>query len=73
MNKITKLGYLNTTVFRNNAKDLPSKIKEECYNNIYKDNVLIQKYHIKKLFYLDLIIKYYLMILKKYIMLKIEV
>ena len=23
MNKLTKLGYLNTTVFRNNAKDLP--------------------------------------------------
>ena len=44
MNKLTKLGYLNTTVFRNNAKDLPSKIKEEGYNNSYKDNVLIQKY-----------------------------
>ena len=48
MNKLTKLGYLNTTVFRNNAKDLPSKIKEEGYNNAYKDNVLIQKYQDKK-------------------------
>ena len=44
MNKLTKLGYLNTTVFRNNSKYLHSKIKEEGYNNAYKDNVLIQKY-----------------------------
>ena len=36
MNKLTKLGYLNTRVFRNNAKDLTSKIKEEGYNNTYK-------------------------------------
>ena len=71
MNKLTKLGYLNSTGFRNNVKDLPSKIKEEGYNNAYKDNVLIQKYQDKKLFYLDLIIKYYLLILKIYIMLKI--
>ena len=48
MNKLTKLVYLNTTVFRNNAKDLPSKIKEEGYNKAYKDNVLIQKYQDKK-------------------------
>ena len=48
MNKLTKLGYLNTTIFRNNEKDLPSKIKEEGYNNAYKDNVLIQKHQDKK-------------------------
>jgi hypothetical protein len=54
MNKLTKLGYFNTAVFRNNAKDLPSKIKEEGYNNAYKDknNVLIQKYQDKKNYFI---------------------
>ena len=39
---------LNTTILRNNAKDLPSKIKEEDNNNSYKDNILMQKYEDKK-------------------------
>ena len=71
MNKLTKLGYLNTKVFRNNAKDLPSKIKEGGYNNAYKDNVLIKKYPDKKAILFGANYKILSMILKIYIMLKI--
>ena len=42
--KLTKLGYLNTTVLRSNSKGLPSKIKLPGYDNEYKNEILIQKY-----------------------------
>ena len=46
--KLTEMGYMNTTILRSNAKDLPSKIKLEGYDNAYKDKILIQKYEDKK-------------------------
>ena len=42
--KLTKLGYLNTTVLRSNSKGLPSKIKLPGYDNEHKNEILIQKY-----------------------------
>ena len=51
------MGYMNTTILRSNAKDLPSKIKLEGYDNAYKDKILIQKYEDKKKFFLQQIIK----------------
>lgn len=48
LNKLTEKGYRNTTVIRGNAKDLPSKIKKDGYENAYKNNILIQKFHDKK-------------------------
>ena len=45
--KLTKLGYLNTTVL----KGLPSKIKLPGYDNAYKNEILIQKYEDKKTIY----------------------
>ena len=49
--KLTKLGYLNTTVLRNNSKGLPQKIKLPCYDNAHKNEILIQKYEDKKTIY----------------------
>ena len=46
--KLTEMGYMNTTILRSNAKDLPSKIKLEGYDNAYKDKILLQKYEDKK-------------------------
>jgi len=51
MKKLTKLGFLNTTVLRANSKDLPSKIKLEGYDKAYNDEILIQKYEGKKTIY----------------------
>jgi hypothetical protein len=48
MKKLTKMGYLNTTVLRSNSKELPSKIKLEGYDKAYNDEILIQKYEGKK-------------------------
>jgi hypothetical protein len=48
MKKLTKMGYLNTTILRNNSKDLPQKIKQEGYDKAYADGVYIQKYEGKK-------------------------
>ena len=48
MKKLTKMGYLNTTVLRANSKELPSKIKLEGYDKAYNDEILIQKYEGKK-------------------------
>ena len=49
--KLTKLGYLNTTVLRSNSKGLPSKIKLPGYDNAHKNEILIQKYEDKKTIY----------------------
>ena len=51
MKKLTKIGYLNTTVLRANSKELPSKIKLEGYDKTYNDEILIQKYEGKKTIY----------------------
>ena len=51
MKKLTKMGYLNTTVLRANSKDLPPKIKMEGYDRAYSDSILIQKYEGKKTIY----------------------
>ena len=51
MKKLTKMGYLNTTVLRSNSKELPSKIKLEGYDKAYNDEILIQKYEGKKTIY----------------------
>ena len=48
MKKLTKMGYLNTTVLRSNSKELPAKIKMEGYDKAYNDEILIQKYEGKK-------------------------
>ena len=48
MKKLTQMGYLNTTVLRNNSKEVPSKLKMECYDKAYNDEILIQKYEGKK-------------------------
>ena len=49
--KLTKLGYLNTTVLRSNSKGLPWKIKLPGYDNAYKNEILIQKYEDKTTIY----------------------
>lgn len=48
MNNLTKKGYRNTTIIRRKVNNLPSKIKKDGYENAYKNNILIQKYHDKK-------------------------
>ena len=48
MKKLTKMGFLHTTVLRANSKDLPPKIKMEGYDKAYNDEILIQKYEGKK-------------------------
>ena len=48
MKKLSSKGYLNTTIFRNNALYLPSKNKNDSKVNAYKDEILIQKFKIKK-------------------------
>ena len=48
MKKLTKLGYLNTTVLRNNSRDLPAKIKLEGYDKGVSDGIIIQKYEGRK-------------------------
>ena len=48
MKKLTKMGYLNTTVLRNNSKELPEKIKLSGYDKAYNDGILIQKYEGRK-------------------------
>jgi hypothetical protein len=48
MKKLTKMGYLNTTILRNNSKELPAKIKLAGYDKAYNDDILIQKYEGKK-------------------------
>jgi len=48
MKKLTKLGYLNTTVLRNNSRDLPAKIKLEGYDKAISDGIIIQKYEGRK-------------------------
>ena len=51
MKKLTKMGYLNTTVLRATSKDLPPKIKTEGYDKAYCDEIIIQKYEGKKTIY----------------------
>jgi len=48
MKKLTKMGYLNTTILRNNSKELPSKIKLSGYDKAYSDGIYVQKYEGKK-------------------------
>jgi len=48
METLTNMGYLNTTVFRSNAKGLPSKIKEENNFSACKNEIYIKKYLDKK-------------------------
>jgi len=48
MKKLTKMGYLNTTILRTNSKDLPSKIKLEGYERAEHDGIYVQKYEGKK-------------------------
>ena len=56
--KLSNPRYLNITVLKNNAKDMPLKIKEEGYYSAYKNNILIQKYKDKKNIYFAT--KYYI-------------
>jgi len=51
MKKLTKMGYLNTTVLRATSKELPPKIKTEGYDKAYCDEIIIQKYEGKKTIY----------------------
>ena len=51
MKKLTKLGFLNTTVLRANSKELPTKIKKEGYDKALNEEILIQKYEGKKTIY----------------------
>ena len=51
MRKLTKLGFLNTTVLRSTSKELPEKIKKEGYDKAYNENILIQKYEGRKTIY----------------------
>ena len=51
MRKLTKLGFLNTTVLRSTSKELPEKIKKEGYDKAYSENILIQKYEGRKTIY----------------------
>jgi len=48
MRKLTKMGYLNTTILRNNSKEIPPKILKDGYDRAYCDEILIQKYEGKK-------------------------
>ena len=48
MKKLTKMGYLITTVLRNTSKEIPSKLKLKGYDKAYDDEILIQKYEGKK-------------------------
>jgi len=48
MKKLTKMGYLNTTILRNNSKELPVKILKEGYDKAYCGKILVQKYEGKK-------------------------
>ena len=48
MKKLSQMNYLNTTVLRANAKELPSKIKNEEIESAFKNGILIQKYEEKK-------------------------
>ena len=48
MKKLSKMGYLVTTVLRNNSKELPSKIKLSGYDKAYCDGIFVQKYEGKK-------------------------
>ena len=48
MKKLTSMGYLVTTVLRNNSKEVPSKLKFKEYDKAYNDEILIQKYEGKK-------------------------
>jgi hypothetical protein len=48
MKKLTKMGYLITTVLRNTSKEVPSKLKLKGYDKAYDDEILIQKYEGKK-------------------------
>ena len=51
MKKLSKMGYLNTTVLRASSNELPAKIKSEGYNKAYNQDLLIQKYEGKKTIY----------------------
>lgn len=53
MKKLSQMNYLNTTVLRANAKELPSKIKNEEIENAFKNGILIQKYEDKKTILFD--------------------
>ena len=55
MKKLTKMGYLITTILRTNSKELPSKIKLKRHEKAEHDGIYIQKYGGKKQFYLLLI------------------
>jgi hypothetical protein len=46
MKKLTNMGYLITTVLCSNSKEIPSKLKG--YDKAYDDQILIQKYEVKK-------------------------
>ena len=48
MKKLTKMGNLNTTILRNNSKELPAKIKLSGYDKAYNEGILIQKYEGRK-------------------------
>ena len=48
MKKLTKMGYLNTTILRNNSKEVPSKILKQGYDRAYNEEILVQKYEGKK-------------------------
>ena len=48
MKKLTNMGYLDTTVLRNNSKEVPPKLKMDGYDTAYNDEILIQKYEGKK-------------------------
>ena len=48
MKKLSKMGYLVTTVLRNNSKELPAKIKLSGYDKAYCDGIFVQKYEGKK-------------------------
>ena len=50
MRRLTKMGYLNTTVLRANSKELPPKLREGA-DKAYKDGILIQKYEGSKTIY----------------------
>jgi len=48
MKKLTKMGYLITTILRSNSKELPSKIKLEGYETAEHEGIYVQKYEGKK-------------------------
>ena len=52
------MNYLNTSVLSGNAKELPSKIKNEESENAFKNDIfLFKNMKTKKLFFLLIIIK----------------